>query len=36
MAAMADGGIEGLLASMQPMLTWTAGELRVPTHRTRN
>jgi DNA-binding transcriptional ArsR family regulator len=32
MAAMADGGIEGLLASLHPMLGWSAGELRVPAH----
>jgi DNA-binding transcriptional ArsR family regulator len=31
--ALARGGVEGLLGSLRPMATWSAGELRVPTHR---
>ncbi|MGI5292743.1 ArsR/SmtB family transcription factor [Nonomuraea polychroma] len=31
--ALAHGGVEGLLASLRPMLTWSAGELRIPGHR---
>jgi len=31
--AFTEGGVEGLLASMRPMLQWEAGELRVPLHR---
>lgn len=31
--ALADGGVEGMLASLRPMMSWSAGELRVPTHR---
>ncbi|MGW0804316.1 DUF5937 family protein [Nonomuraea sp. NPDC002799] len=32
-AALARGGVEGLLTSLSPMVTWSAGELRVPGHR---
>jgi DNA-binding transcriptional ArsR family regulator len=31
--AMRDGGVEGLFASLRPMVRWSAGELQVPTHR---
>ncbi|WP_327587993.1 helix-turn-helix domain-containing protein [Nonomuraea sp. NBC_00507] len=31
--ALANGGVEGLLASLRPMMTWSAGELRIPGHR---
>ncbi|MEV0643840.1 helix-turn-helix domain-containing protein [Phytomonospora sp. NPDC050363] len=31
-AAMAEHGVEGLLASLAPTATWSAGELRVPNH----
>lgn len=33
LVAFTEGGVEGLLASMHPMLHWEAGELRVPQHR---
>ncbi|GAA4716108.1 winged helix-turn-helix domain-containing protein [Phytohabitans rumicis] len=32
-SALAGGGVEGLLGSLRPLATWSAGELRVPTHR---
>lgn len=31
--ALASGGVEGLLDSLRPLATWSAGELRIPTHR---
>lgn len=31
--ALADGGVEGLLASFRPTMQWDAGELRIPSHR---
>jgi DNA-binding transcriptional ArsR family regulator len=31
--AMRDGGVEGLFASLRPLVDWTGGELRVPSHR---
>jgi DNA-binding transcriptional ArsR family regulator len=31
--ALASGGVEGLLESLRPLATWSAGELRIPTHR---
>lgn len=31
--AFTEGGVEGLLRSMRPMLQWEAGELSVPSHR---
>lgn len=31
--AFTEGGVEGLLKSMRPMLRWEAGELSVPQHR---
>lgn len=31
--ALAAGGVEDLLASLRPMMSWSAGELRIPTHR---
>ncbi|GAA3598798.1 winged helix-turn-helix domain-containing protein [Nonomuraea rosea] len=31
--ALAAGGVEGLLASLRPMMTWSAGELHIPGHR---
>lgn len=31
--AFTEGGVEGLLRSMRPMLHWEAGELSVPQHR---
>lgn len=31
--ALSDTGVEGLLASLRPMMSWSAGELSVPTHR---
>ena len=31
--AFTEGGVEGLLRSMRPMLRWEAGELSVPRHR---
>ena len=31
--AFTEGGVEGLLKSMRPMLQWEAGELSVPQHR---
>jgi DNA-binding transcriptional ArsR family regulator len=31
--ALASGGVEGLLASLRPMMSWSSGELRIPTHR---
>jgi DNA-binding transcriptional ArsR family regulator len=31
--AFTEGGVEGLLRSMRPMLQWEAGELSVPQHR---
>ncbi|MCW6005587.1 winged helix-turn-helix domain-containing protein [Micromonospora sp. CPCC 205371] len=31
--ALASSGVEGLLRSLDPLATWSSGELRVPTHR---
>lgn len=31
--ALADGGVESLLASLRPMMSWSSGELRIPVHR---
>ncbi|GIG61086.1 transcriptional regulator [Longispora fulva] len=31
--AMLDGGVEGLLRSLRPIMEWSRGELRVPGHR---
>jgi DNA-binding transcriptional ArsR family regulator len=31
--ALAGSGVEGLLQSLCPLASWSAGELRVPTHR---
>lgn len=33
LSAFTEGGVEGLLRSMRPMLHWEAGELSVPQHR---
>jgi DNA-binding transcriptional ArsR family regulator len=35
LSAFTEGGVEGLLASMRPMLRWKAGELQVPQHRNQ-
>jgi DNA-binding transcriptional ArsR family regulator len=32
-SAFAHGGVEGMLNSLRPMMTWSAGELCVPGHR---
>ncbi|MGP4097945.1 ArsR/SmtB family transcription factor [Nonomuraea sp. KM90] len=32
-SALATGGVEGMLAGLRPMMTWSAGELRIPGHR---
>jgi DNA-binding transcriptional ArsR family regulator len=32
-AAMATGGVQGLLGSLHPMMHWSSGELRIPAHR---
>lgn len=32
-SAFARGGVEGMLASLRPMMSWSAGELCVPGHR---
>ncbi|GGO69348.1 ArsR/SmtB family transcription factor [Nonomuraea cavernae] len=32
-SALAAGGVEGLLTSLRPMMTWSSGELRIPGHR---
>jgi DNA-binding transcriptional ArsR family regulator len=34
--ALATGGVEGLLASLRPMMTWSSGELSIPTHRDQD
>jgi DNA-binding transcriptional ArsR family regulator len=31
--ALANGGVEGLLSSLRPMMSWSSGELRIPGHR---
>ncbi|RJL35903.1 ArsR/SmtB family transcription factor [Bailinhaonella thermotolerans] len=31
--ALAGGGVEAMLAGLRPMMSWSAGELRVPGHR---
>jgi DNA-binding transcriptional ArsR family regulator len=31
--ALSTHGVAGLLASLHPMMHWTSGELRIPTHR---
>ncbi|WP_412539302.1 winged helix-turn-helix domain-containing protein [Longispora sp. K20-0274] len=31
--AMLDGGVEGLLNSLRPLMEWSCGELRIPGHR---
>jgi len=31
--ALAAGGVEAMLASLRPMMHWSSGELRIPTHR---
>jgi hypothetical protein len=31
--AFSSGGVEGMLASLQPMMSWSGGELSVPSHR---
>ncbi|MCW6009901.1 winged helix-turn-helix domain-containing protein [Micromonospora sp. CPCC 205371] len=31
--AQADKGVEGMFASLRPMMSWNAGELSVPSHR---
>jgi DNA-binding transcriptional ArsR family regulator len=31
--AFANGGLDGVLASLRPMASWSYGELRVPAHR---
>jgi DNA-binding transcriptional ArsR family regulator len=36
LAALADGGVHGLLESLSPFACWTAGELCVPNHRSQN
>lgn len=33
LTAMAEGGVEGMLASLRPRMAWAAGELLVPGHR---
>lgn len=33
--ALASGGVQGLLDSLRPRATWSAGELRIPTHRNQ-
>jgi DNA-binding transcriptional ArsR family regulator len=34
--ALAAGGVERLLASLRPMMTWSSGELSIPTHRDQD